>query len=135
MNARVICVAAVVGTLALAGCAKHDAESLRASFGQQVASIALVREFQRNGDTLTFHAPDATGSDAQWRVHIDSVIVEHNDDKMNPFRGTITSSWFMNGASIEAATLGSHLPKGFKEKGISENSSAVWEGQRRQWNW
>lgn len=135
MNARVLRIVAVAGTLALTGCAKHDAESLRVSFAQEVSSIALVRDFQRKGDDLTFAAPDAAGSDAHWRIHVESVIIDHNDDEMKPYKGAITSFWYMNGALIEASTLGSHLPKGFKEKGLGQDSSALWEAQTRQWHW
>ena len=135
MNARVLGVAVVAGAVALAGCAKHDPESLRTSFAQQVASIGLVRDFQRNGDDLTFSAPDAAGGAAHWRIHIESVIIERNDDTTKPYKGTVASSWYMNGAPIQAATPGAQLPKGFTEKGLSQNSSALWEEATRQWHW
>ena len=128
-------VAALVAMVLVAGCAKHDAESLRTSFVQQVAAIGSVRDLQRTGDDLTFSAPDAAGGEATWRIHIESLILERNDDTLKPYKGAITSSWYMNGTLIEAAGLEAHLPKGFKEKGLRPDASALWDAQTRRWNW
>jgi hypothetical protein len=46
------------------------------SFARQIVSTGIVRDFRREGDTLSFSARYGKQPDAKWRVHIDSATIE-----------------------------------------------------------
>jgi hypothetical protein len=133
--------------LTLAGCGNPDGKpdgqpdgkpevrDLQESFDRQISGISSVRDFQRKGDELTFSATDGTGSQAKWRVHIDSAAIEANDDEKKPYKGIIKSSWYANDRLIPLPTSRPTLPREVLEKGISQESWAFWEKSTRQWDW
>jgi len=47
---------------------QRQEQQLRDSFAQQIASIGIVRDFHRDGDTLSFSARYGHELDAKWRV-------------------------------------------------------------------
>ena len=119
----------------LTGCATPDAESLQESFAEQVEAVSSVYDFQRTGDALEFSAPDLTGADATWRVHIDSVVVEPQDDELYPYQGVVTSSWHANGELVEPDGVISFLPTEFLDQGIGQECWAFWEEESGRWDW
>src|SRR5216684_3882877 len=92
---RFLQVVAVSAALTAAGCGKQPgAESLAASFAQQLASNHFIHDFQQTGDDLRFSGPGVEGGTIKWRVHIDSTVVETNSDPAMPYKGTVKSSWY-----------------------------------------
>ena len=119
----------------LTGCATPDATSLQESFAEQVEAVSSVRNFQRNGDELEFSAPDVTGADAMWRVHIDSAVVEPQEDEIYPYQGVVTSSWYANGELVEPVGVMSFLPTEFLDQGIGQECWAFWDEESGRWDW
>jgi hypothetical protein len=135
MRIRFLRVALILAALPLAACGKPGGESLRQSFAQQVASNRFVRDFQRNGEELLFSGPDGAGGDAKWRIHIDSVVIEPNEDKKQPYKGTVKSSWYANDQLVRPAGRDSNLPIELLDKGVSQDCWAFWEPETRRWDW
>src|SRR5262245_24142680 len=82
-----------ITSVAVMSCSgKPDTRALRDSFAKQLAANQHVKEFQQNGDDLTFSAPGADGGAAKWRVHLDSATVDANKDEAKPYKGTVKSS-------------------------------------------
>jgi hypothetical protein len=127
--------ALILAVLPLASCGKPGVESLRASFAEQVASNRFVRDFQRNDDELLFTAPDAAGDDAKWRIHVDSAVIEPNDDPKQPYKGTVKSSWYANGELIQPTGRESNLPVELLDNGVSQDCWAFWEADTKRWSW
>jgi hypothetical protein len=121
--------------LPLAACGKPGVDSLRESFAQQVASNRFVRDFQRNGDELRFSGPDGAGGTAKWRIHIDSAVIEANNDNNQPYKGTVKSSWYANDQLVQPAGRDSNLPVELLDKGVSQDCWAFWEPETKQWDW
>jgi hypothetical protein len=112
-------------------------QGLRDSFAQQLGANRFVKEFQRNGDEMTFVGPGPEGGTAKWRVHIDSGIVEPNEDTSNPspYKGTIKSSWFADGQKIEPGARQSNLPFELNSNGLSQDCYAFWDEAAKNWDW
>jgi hypothetical protein len=131
--------AAILAALTLAACGRPDAGGLRESFAQQVASNRFISEFQRNGDDLTFSGPGAEGGVAKWRIHIDSAVVESNDDpktaSTQPYKGVITSSWYSNDQLIRPSGRESNLPLELTSNGVSQDCWALWDAAAKRWGW
>jgi hypothetical protein len=125
----------LLAILMLAGCGTPGEEDLRESFAQQIATVSLVRDFQRNGDELTFSGPYGAETDAKWRIHIDSAVIEPQDDETKPYKGTITSSWYANGRLIQPRGSYSDLPSEFLDKGVGQHCWAFWEKSTKRWGW
>jgi hypothetical protein len=123
----------VIGSLT--ACTRPSDGNLRQSFLDQIASTAIVRDFQRSGDEVTFSAPYGAEASARWRVRIDSAVVEEQADEQRPYKGTVKSSWFVNDQPIEPRGTYSDLPSAFLDKGISQDCWAFWEASRRTWSW
>ncbi len=135
MRMRFLRVALILAALPLAACGKPGVEGLRESFAQQVASNRFVRDFQRNGDELLFVGPDAVGGAAKWRIHIDSAVIEPNDDEKQPYKGTVKSSWYANDQLIQPTGRDSHLPVELLDKGLGQDCWAFWEPEAKRWGW
>jgi hypothetical protein len=122
-----------------AACGRPSASSLRDSFAQQLAANRFIRDFQRNGDELTFTGPGAEGGQAKWRIHIDSASVETNTDEKNrvtqPYRGIVRSSWYSDGQLVEASGRESHLPIELTDNGLGQDCWAFWDEPTRRWTW
>jgi hypothetical protein len=135
MAIRFLQLAAVVAALSVAGCGKPSVDGLRDSFAEQVKANKFITDFQRNGDELSFSAPDGAGNPAKWRVHIDSSVVEANRDATRPYKGTVKSSWFANGTPITPRGRESNLPVELLDNGISQDCWALWEKSTKRWGW
>ena len=131
--------ATILAALTLAACGQPDAAGLRESFAQQVESNRFIREFQRNGDDLTFSGPGAEGGVAKWRIHIDSAVIESNDDpktaSTQPFKGVIKSSWYANDQLITPSGRESNLPFELTSNGVSQDCWALWDPAAKRWGW
>jgi len=110
-------------------------QGLRDSFAQQLGANKFVKDFQRNGDEMTFVGPGPEGGTAKWRVHLDSAVVTPNDDQKNPYKGTIKSSWFADGQKIEPKATQSNLPYELNANGLSQDCYAVWDPAGKKWGW
>jgi hypothetical protein len=135
MKTQLLRVFLLVAIVTWAGCGTPGEEDLRESFAQQVASISFVRDFQRNGDELGFSGPYGAETDAKWRVLIESAVIEPQDDEKQPYKGTITSSWYVNGRLIQPRGSYSDLPSEFLDKGVSQHCWAFWEKSTKRWGW
>ena len=70
-----------------------------------------------------------------WRVHIDSAVVEPQDDEIFPYQGVVTSSWYANGELVEPVGVMSFLPTEFLDQGIGQECWAFWEAESGRWDW
>jgi hypothetical protein len=119
-----------------AGCSSAPAEqSLRDSFAQRLSENRFVKEFQRNGDEMTFVGPGPEGGTAKWRVHIDSAVIEPNPDEKMPYKGTIHSSWYADGQKIVATARESRLPYELTSNDLAQDPWAFWDPAAKQWDW
>jgi hypothetical protein len=126
--------AAVAVAMAIAACGPPVSD-LRDSFAQQLAANKFVKDFQRSGDDLTFTGPGADGGVAKWRVHIDSVLVEQNDDPAQPYKGTVKSSWYSDGKIVLAKGRESSLPIELIDNGLGQECWAFWQQTEKRWSW
>ena len=110
-------------------------DGLRDSFAQQLAANKFVAEFQRSGDNMTFRAPRPDGTPSTWRVHIDETAIEPQSNERQPFKGTLRSSWYVNGEKIEITGRDSNLPIELTSNGLSQECWAFWEANERRWSW
>lgn len=128
----------IVATLAFltAACSSApDAQGLRDSFAKQLETNKFVEKFERNGDDITFIGPGADGGTVTWRVHLDSAVVEPNDDPAQPFKGTVKSSWLSNGTPVTPLGRESNLPVELISNGLSQDCWALWDPQAKSWGW
>jgi hypothetical protein len=136
---RSLVIAAVVATAAVnAACSGVPGEQgLRDSFAQQLGANKFVKDFQRNGDDMTFVGPGPEGGTAKWRVHLDSAVVEPNQDKSNPspYKGTVKSSWYADDKKIEPGARQSNLPFELNSNGLSQECFAYWDQAGKKWGW
>ena len=114
---------------------KPSVESLRASLAEQIAGIEFVHDFGRKGDELTFQRPDGSGEEVSYRVHIDSAVVEPNDDAAIPYRGVITASWYLNDRLVARTGSISNLPMWIQDAGLGQECWAFWEEPAKRWDW
>ncbi len=121
----------------LAACADGppDADSLRASFAEQIAAVGGVSNFERDGTELTFSGPDGAGGQVAWRVSIDSVVVAPQDDEEYTYRGNILSSWYADGEPVEPVGSMSNLPSDFLDAGIAQDCWGLWAAAESRWTW
>jgi hypothetical protein len=132
--------AVVVAALTVVDCGKPGVDTLRDAFARQLASNRFVKDFQRSGEDLMFSAPGADGVAAKWRVHIDSAVVEPNDDQrsqpeMQPYKGIVKSSWYWNGQLVRPSGRDSNLPVELLGNGLSQDCWAFWAKAVRRWSW
>jgi hypothetical protein len=128
-------IAAVVAVLATVGCGKPGVDGLRESFAQQVASNQAVRDFHRSGEELLFTGPSRDGGTARWRIHIDSAVVEPNNDPAQPYKGTVKSSWYGNDEAVRPTGQLSNLPVELLSNGVSQDCWAFWNASAKKWTW
>lgn len=133
------CLAAVWTVVAVAaGCAatvEPGPDNLRASFAAQIDSIESVSGVEHTGDTLTFTETQADGTEVQWRVAIDSAVVEEPAVEGAPTQGHVLSSWYADGELIEPLGSMSRLPDAFLEAGIAQDCWALWDAAAGRWGW
>src|SRR2546426_7036273 len=110
----------LVTAIAMAGCGKPGVNDLRDSFAQQVASNRFIKDFQRNGDELRFSGPGAEGGVARWRIHIDSAVIEPNDDPAQPYKGIVKSSWYSNNQTVRSSGRDSNLSIELIDNGLGQ---------------
>lgn len=133
---RLTALLAGVLMLLVSACARPPAtDGLRDSFATQLAANTFVSDFQHNGDNMTFKAPRPDGEKAIWRVHITSAVVEKQDDAKQPYKGTVTSSWFVDGEEIAPKGSDSNLPIELTSNGLAQECWAFWDADRKQWSW
>jgi len=127
----------------VAGCSGAPSESsLRDSFAQQLSTNKFIKDFQRNGDDLTFTGPGAEGGTAKWRVHIDTAVIEPNSEpprgtttEAQPYKGTVTSSWYSNDTIVRPRGRESNLPIELTDNGLGQECWAFWEAAQKRWGW
>ena len=138
-TARWLVAAAVIAALATTACGAPSAESLRESFAAQMAANRFIRDFQRNGDELSFTGPGAEGGVAKWRVHIDATVIDPNPDQSKrvaqPYKGTVKSSWYSNDQLVRPSAADSHLPIELIDNGLSQDCWAFWDKAAKRWDW
>jgi hypothetical protein len=133
LQAAVVLLAAA----ALPACGGHvpPERSLRDSFARQVAVNKFIADFKQNGDELTFAGPTAQGGRGQWRIQIDTATIESNTAPTQPYKGTIKSSWFIDGVRVEPSRTDSNLPIELTSNGLSQDCWAFWERDAQRWSW
>lgn len=111
------------------------ADGLRDSFAEQLSANKFISDFQRSGDNITFKGPRPDGTPSIWRVHIDAATVEAQKDEKQPFKGTVTSSWFVNGEKVEITGADSNLPIELTSNGLGQECWAFWDAGAKRWGW
>ncbi len=111
------------------------ADGLRDSFAEQLSANKFISDFQRSGDNITFKGPRPDGTPSIWRVHIDAATVEAQKDEKQPFKGTVTSSWFVNGEKVEVTGADSNLPIELTSNGLGQECWAFWDAGAKRWGW
>lgn len=110
-------------------------DGLRDSFAQQLAANKFVSDFQRSGDNMTFKGPRPDGTPSIWRVHIDTATVQEQSDAKQPYKGTIASSWYVNGEQIVITGGDSNLPIELTSNGLGQECWAYWDAANKRWSW
>ena len=127
-----------VAAAAAVGCAaavEPGVDNLKASFAAQIDSIGPVSGVEQTGDTLTFTETQADGTEVQWRVAIDSAVIEEPAVEGAPTQGHVVSSWYADGELIEPLGSMSRLPDAFLNAGIAQDCWALWDADAGRWGW
>lgn len=112
-----------------------DAQSLRDSFTQQLSTNKFITDFQRNGNEMAFSGPRSEGGTAKWTVRIDSAVVEETGKQAQPYKGTVKSTWMMDGQAVTPKGSQSNLPLELMANGLSQDCWAFWEQAQNRWSW
>lgn len=112
-----------------------DERSLRESFARQIGAVDHVQDFERRGDVITFRRPDGSGELINWRIEIESARVEPHDAEGLPYRGFVSSSWFLNDRRVASSPTSSDLPAWILETGLGQECWAFWESAKGAWGW
>ena len=126
---------AVAAAVACAAAVEPGVDNLKASFAAQIDSIGSVSGVAQTGDTLTFTQTRADGTEVQWRVAIDSAVIEEPAVDGAPTQGHVVSSWYADGELIEPLGSMSRLPDAFLEAGIAQDCWALWDADAGRWGW
>jgi len=128
---------AIALALLTAGCSRAPGtDSLHDSFAQQLAANRFISDFARSGDDMTFKGPRPDGTPGTWRVHIDSATVkEQSGNQRQPYKGTVSSSWYVDGTKIEISGGDSNLPIELTSNGLTQECWAFWEADAKRWSW
>ena len=110
-------------------------DGLRDAFADQLSANRAVSAFARTGDELRFSGPGAQGGIATWRVHIDSSRIEPNSDPKQPYKGTVTSSWYSNEQAVRPSGRDSNLPLELTSTGLAQECWALWDKAAGRWGW
>ena len=124
--------------MALTGCAgaQADDESLRDSFAERIETSSFVSAFSRDGDEITFSGPGRQGGTAEWRVVIDTSLVEPNQfDDVRPYVGRVTSDWYVDGEIVEHLGNMTALPTEILDRGLAQECWANWVEAEYRWDW
>jgi hypothetical protein len=126
-----------LSTLLLVGCSSAPgSDGLRESFAQQLSANTFISDFQRNGDTMTFKGPRPDGTPAMWQVHIDTATVaEQASNTRQPYKGTVSSTWSVDGQPVTITGGDSNLPLELTSNGLSQECWAFWEADAKRWSW
>ena len=108
---------------------------VRTSDTQRTAMPMYRASVSKPGISMTFRAPRPDGTPSTWRVHIDETAVEPQSNERQPFKGTLRSSWYVNGEKIEITGRDSNLPIELTSNGLSQECWAFWEANERRWSW
>lgn len=120
------------------GCAQPQAddESLRGSFAERISTSDFVTNFSREDDDLSFSGPDGKGGSAEWRVRIETSLVEPTQfNEAMPYQGRVTSEWTANGELVEYLGNMTALPKEFLDRGVAQECWAYWVKAENRWDW
>ena len=118
----------------LAACAVQPGEvNLVSSFGERIAAVDGVTDFEHDGGELTFMGPDGRDGTASWRVTIVSTELVSNGGR--PLEGHVVSSWYRDGEPVEPLGSMSMLPNAFLEAGIAQVCYALWDAAETRWDW
>ena len=118
----------------LAACAMQPGEvNLVSSFGEQIAAVDGVTDFEHDGDELTFMGPDGQDGIASWRIRIESTELVASDGR--PLEGHVTSSWYRDGERVEMMGSMYTLPQEFFETGLAQECYALWDEGEGRWDW
>jgi hypothetical protein len=122
--------------LATMACSSAPADNgLRDSFANQLSANTFISEFKRSGDDMTFRAPRPDGTPSTWRVHIDGTAIEPQSNEKQPYKGTVQSSWYVNGEKVVITGAESNLPLELTANGLSQECWAFWETDQQRWSW
>jgi len=124
-------------TIALAACSgPTPQQQLKDSYVQQIVSSGFARDLQHQGDEVTFTGKRAEKSDAKWRVHFDAATIENDPaDGKTPRKGTVKSSWFVDGEQIRPRGDQADLPLPILDAGIAQECWAFWDKSAGKWSW
>ena len=118
----------------LGACAMQPGEvNLVTSFGEQLAAVDGVTDFEHDGNELTFMGPDGEGGIASWRILIESTELVSNEGR--PLEGHVVSSWYRDGELIEPIGTMYTLPQEFFDTGIAQVCYALWDEAVSRWDW
>ncbi len=124
-------------TFLVSACASPEPneQTLKDSFGGQIAAAGIARDLERKGDEWTFLGPAHNKAEAKWLVRIDTAVLEPQTSERNPFKGTIESSWFADGEALLSSGSFSGLPEEFLKMGIGQECYALWDANTKKWTW
>jgi hypothetical protein len=117
------------------GSGRPGEAELRDSFAAQLAANSFARDVQRNGDEITFSGPAVAGGTGNWRVVVDSAVIEVNEDPARPYKGTVTSSWYSDGQLVTFSGRESNLPVELTSNGLAQECWALWNTASARWEW
>ena len=129
----------LVAVPVLAACAVQPGEvNLVSSFGEQIAAVDGVTDFEHDGNEITFMGPDFVGPDGQdgiaaWRIRIESTQMVENDGR--PLEGHVVSSWYRDGEPVEMMGSMYTLPEAFFHAGLAQECYALWDEASNTWDW
>src|SRR5215475_2506258 len=132
---RIVVTSGIVAGLMTPACGKPSDLDLRDSFAQQMAANKVVKDFQKNGDDLTFTGPGADGTVIKWRVHIDTSVIDDTKDTEKPYKGTVKSSWYAGTYKVVPDRFESNLPLELISTGLAQDCWAAWNKTTKQWEW
>jgi hypothetical protein len=135
MKTMAVQLAIVAAAAGIAGCGTPGVGGLRDSFAQQLAANEFVKDFHRRGDDLTFSGPSITGRTARWRVHIDSAVIAPTDNPVQPYKGTVKSSWYADDQAVRPSGIDSNLPLELTDNGLAQDCWAMWDRTAKRWSW
>jgi hypothetical protein len=121
-------------TLACSGSTPSE-DSLRDSFAAQLAANTFLRDVKRDGNEVAFSGPGALGGTAAWRVVIETAVIEPYDDASRPYKGTVISSWYSDGARVQPSGRESNLPVELTSNGLAQECWALWNTASERWEW
>jgi len=125
-----------LGVLAAAACGgATPQQQLKDSFVQQIVASGFARDLQHQGDEVTFTGKRAEKNDAKWRVHLDADVVENDTDGKTPRKGTVKSSWFVDGEQIRPRGDQADLPLPILDAGLAHECWAFWDKSSGKWSW